>query len=572
MNSRLGGNTHARNQRIVTVMAQSAKKAAWCAVAVVLLSSPLLGQSGTVQRGRAHDANPRVGSGGYNRARGSSRRFDSQLYVTGQVSGLRAFRGSIGYYAANQLNLDLPSGTLSGFRRQSVGLADIVVSDSYRPVPYYDQATTAWRAAGIVAGRGRPGLSLSGIVPSVPASGQLYVDARPAYQPIAPSSSGQVLATARAIPRVVQVDGPRSDVADYLKALQLGATARPGGETLFGVLRPKEQSQLVQELSEAAIAGEAIEAGVDAQVVAEVDRSVRAEAARPHEPAQAEPEPQGEPTPPVPGPDGETEPPQPSGFRADQDVFVDLLRGLQEQRRLESDPAGGRHEQGEAVRRSSGDPTFRATGRRAAARRAGGQAPAGAAGGARQRPAVGLSSSGGVVLHSLAGRHKDMFNIAMSKAESKLKAGEYYRAAGGYELAVTFNPKNPLARLGLGLALLGAGEPLAAGLSIRRAVELFPSVMEASVDIAAMMDMEVFRRRVVGLEKRIARQGQKPDSRLVFAAAFVHHNTGGDRKARAYARKLSAMAGEDQLLRSYAQFVLTGRRPTDHPDTAPATP
>ena len=543
------------------VMAGSAKKAAWCAVAIVLLSSPLLGQSGAVQRGRAHDANPRVGSGGYNRPTGSHRRFDSQLYVTGQVSGLRSFRGTVGYFAPNQLNLDLPSGALSDFRRASVGLADILASDSYRPAPYYDQATTAWRAAGIVAGRGRPGLNLSGIVPSVPASGQLYVDARPAFRPIAPSSSGQVLATSLAIPRVVQVDETGWGVADYLKALQLGATARPGGETLFGVLRPKERSQLVQELSEAAIVGQAIEAGIDAQVVAEVDRAVRAEVGRP-----------GEPTPSVPAPDEEAEPPQRSGFQADQDVFLDLLRGLQEQRRLESELRGQRDEKGEAVRTGSGDPMLRQIKRRAAKRRAGGQAPAGAARRARRRPLVGLSSSGGVVLHSLAGRHQDMFNIAMSKAESKLKAGEYYRAADRYELAVTFNPKNPLARLGLGLALLGAGEPLAAGVSIRRAVELFPSVMEASLDIGAMMDMEVFRRRVVGLQKRIDHQGENPDLRLVFAAAFLHHSAGDDQKARTYARKLSAMAGEDQLLRSYARFVLTGRRPTDHPDTAPATP
>ena len=104
------------------------------AVLIALVVLPAGGQVRRSQEGSELDANYRVGSGGRNIPI-TPQRIDSQLYVNGQVSGLGSFQGRVGYFPADELRLNLPSAQLGDFRRQSVGLSDIVRGNPFAPSP-----------------------------------------------------------------------------------------------------------------------------------------------------------------------------------------------------------------------------------------------------------------------------------------------------------------------------------------------------------------------------------------------------------------------------------------------------
>ena len=89
-------------------------------------------QDARLQQGDALDSSPLVGSGGRNTAstggllRDKGQGIDSQLYVTGRVTGLGAFRGGLPYTPKGAFRLTLPSASLSDFNRRSVGLEDVL--------------------------------------------------------------------------------------------------------------------------------------------------------------------------------------------------------------------------------------------------------------------------------------------------------------------------------------------------------------------------------------------------------------------------------------------------------------
>ena len=96
----------------------------------LLIVSVTAAQVVRTQSGQALDANYRIGGGGVNSVSGGAR-INSQLYVTGQVTGLGGFRGSIGYYPANTMRLVLPSEAMETFQGQSVGLSQAMGGGSY---------------------------------------------------------------------------------------------------------------------------------------------------------------------------------------------------------------------------------------------------------------------------------------------------------------------------------------------------------------------------------------------------------------------------------------------------------
>ena len=96
-------------------------------------------------------------------------------------------------------------------------------------------------------------------------------------------------------------------------------------------------------------------------------------------------------------------------------------------------------------------------------------------------------TGGRMMIHSLAGESKDMFNMQMGRAGKDLRNKQYYEAAYAYETAALQDQNNPLAKLGRGLSLLGAGESLTAAYEIERAIKLFPPLSKAQVDLPAIM-------------------------------------------------------------------------------------
>ena len=159
-----------------------------------------------------------------------------------------------------------------------------------------------------------------------------------------------------------------------------------------------------------------------------------------------------------------------------------------------------------------------------------------------------------------------MFNKQMAAAAVNLKGGKFYRAVADYRMAAAVDPANPLARVGMGMSRLGAGEPLSAALQFRRALTILPALMETRLDLAGMMSQGTLVERLGELEQRLAKE-VKPDASLVFLSAYIHQNLGQPDKAGLSAQKLKVLAEKDTIYQSYAEYVLTGTNPLAKPPT-----
>ena len=116
----------------------------WGAVAI-----QVNGQQYASQDGHALDANPGIGTFGLNRVQ----RFDPlmprvNLYITGNVRGGGRFQGLIPYRSVQELNLNLGSGTLSDFRRDSTGSLDLGRGVGGAVRPWVDASRQVTRSSG----------------------------------------------------------------------------------------------------------------------------------------------------------------------------------------------------------------------------------------------------------------------------------------------------------------------------------------------------------------------------------------------------------------------------------------
>jgi tetratricopeptide (TPR) repeat protein len=184
---------------------------------------------------------------------------------------------------------------------------------------------------------------------------------------------------------------------------------------------------------------------------------------------------------------------------------------------------------------------------------------------------VELLAGGRIILHSLAGRGRDLVNRNLAEAERKLKAGKFYESAEGFEVAAALSPANPLPRLGRGLALLGAGEPLSAAQEIQAAMETFPVLMEISLDLPSIMGLTALKSRLAELDERLAGPEEDRDPLLPFLACFLHQAQGDVAQAKAFAQQVKEAAPPSRMVQAYAEYVLTGKRPSAQPASEPAT-
>ena len=519
---------------------------------VVLLAVAAGGQVVPTQTGRELDANYRHGSGGLNTPGVEPAGINSQLYVTGQVTGLGAFRGGVGYRAPDQLGLDLPSAALSQFRRQSVGLEDVGAGSLYRPAPYYERSTTVLGLREIQSGAALPGSSIPrrSMIPPALAE-ELYVDATAAYRPLAPAPAA---VRTPAVGSLVRTPESAADTRE--PRLPFGAY---GGVDLFRVADVDSREQLARELRELRFG----EARIDREVKAEVDASTAGPAPSLQDRTELRPA--------APAPEGAqvlTGPVAPAAqtYRAliaqpNEDVYLDLLLLMREQsskRRSQRPPADDvgvfRLDESAESLRPADEPAPPA------------RKPAG-----KSADLVDIARDNRIVLHGLAGRSADAFNNHMNQAKRSLSEGKYYEAALEYQLAMTIDSRNPLARIGRGLALFAAGESLSAAINIRRAMELFPPIMETRLDVPMIMDPVAFDHQLDRVDERLAKEAREADPLLIFLGTYAHYSVGNLRIAKYYARKLHAAAGsDDALFRAYATFVLTGDRPAEQAATRPA--
>ena len=97
-------------------------------------------------------------------------------------------------------------------------------------------------------------------------------------------------------------------------------------------------------------------------------------------------------------------------------------------------------------------------------------------------------------------------------------------------------------------------------------MELFPPMMETRVDVAAIMDASALERKLLIVDKRLDAAVNKVEPLLAFLSAYMHCNANEMEDANRYARRLRAAAADDPLYVAYAEFVLTGKRPTEAGD------
>ncbi|HUT01771.1 MAG TPA: hypothetical protein VM031_04915 [Phycisphaerae bacterium] len=504
----------------------------WGPLVILCGSVVATGQVQRLETGQVLDANPRVGSFGANRP-SAQPAFNSQLYVTGQVGGLRRFHGTVGYFGGDQLHLGLPSASLGGFRRQSVGLEDVLRGRLYEPTPYYERTTTAMRADDILAGRTAPGTNVPAVAIPVasPIGQKLYVDAMADFYSVAAEAPGRALAPPRPASLIPSLISPTVRGTTAGSAAAPFSPAYPAEATsLFSVPRSTDQAELAGELYQQARNRRLLDRKVDGRVEAGTDgrqrrggeRSGTAGTREAGDPIRQD-QTRG-------GAVGRA----PGGGVPDQDVFMDLMMLGQRQRMQ-------RRQKGTAAAATTKSAT----------------APASPGSvGAWQGSLVKVDPAGQIVIHGLAGRSNDPFNMRMAQARETLRARRYYDAAGLYESAGRTTPHNPLARIGKGLSLLGAGEPLSAAYQLRRAISLFPPMMKGRIDLASVIDAKVVEMQLADVEARLRNADDEAKKMLQFLAMFLYYNSRHEDKARSFAEKVRASARDASLLRSYAELIL----------------
>jgi hypothetical protein len=177
------------------------------------------------------------------------------------------------------------------------------------------------------------------------------------------------------------------------------------------------------------------------------------------------------------------------------------------------------------------------------------------------RTLVEIGKDRALVIHGLAGQSKDLFNLNMARAGAEMKSRRYYDAANTYETAGLVDPRNPLAHVGMGLSLLGAGESLSAAYQLSQAVSLFPPLMETRIDLPGMVDQKVIDAHLDRLDARIAAADPESKRMLQFLAAFLYRNSNRPDQAKTYAEQLLTTSKNNAVLRAYADLILTGKTP-----------
>jgi tetratricopeptide (TPR) repeat protein len=487
------------------------------------------GQVRQLNTGQVLDANNQIGSGGYNYVAGGQGGVNSQLYINGQTTGLTPFQGRVGYFAPNQLNLQLPTAEFDTFHGQSIGLGDISRTQTYMTNPYYNRNQTVIGAKGIAQGQNAPGSSIPINSIAQPVAPYVYADVIKAYAPIV---------TDVGVAPVVAPPVISSDTLALSKYISSDmATYGPGAPIFSGLSDPQRQ-KLANELYDLAQREEPNAAQVNANVNPEVNAQAGAPKTLPPIPAASQEPPANERRPLPAQPKGTPTTPEPGAaptVPANQDIFSDVLMKLYQQR----------------TQKTTEQP---------APSNPGGEAPTPAARPTSNNALVELRGNE-VFIHSLAGGGKDSFNLYMALAQAKMKNGKFYAASRDYESALVINPSNPLALEGAGLAKFAAGEAYSAAFELNRAIETFPPLMETRLDIAKLVDDETFGSRLAALDQRLSAGPDREEPLLLMLATFLHQNAGQTDKAKTYAQLLKNVPKATKLMQTYADYVTTGKKP-----------
>jgi hypothetical protein len=490
---------------------------------VVLLCVSLAGaQSSGVGSGNALDANPAVGSGGVNTQVQQQTPIDTNLYIYGQSTGLSGFRGS-SFYAPNQLRLNLPGQSVRDFGGRSVGLQEVQTGYGlYQPTAYLDRAQTVVGLRGIEAGLNAPGSNVPGqSVVSPEIARNIYTQAVQRYEPITIARpAGQLLSDdpvqgpITQTVRLAQTQGPadRFMMPEYVSP----------DEAIFDAPYQQAQQQLLDEVRDMRNDYGAEFGPQDEEVV---DPRVEPLDGQPEQALDPDAEPGDEPS-----TEMQNRPVRRDGAipQPGQDGYYDLVMEMRLQHPEEADILLSDYEEAFRDNQESSLVSFDEV-------------------------------TGQYVIHALAGAASDDANRLMMTGQAKLLAGNFYNANADFVLASATSPINPLPQLGAATAMFAAGEPVTAARRLKHAMNMFPPTIETRLDLSVMLSDEALSTALADLDALIGPTADDDEPMLLLLATYMHASANHMDQARAYAQRLLDVAGNDEILSTYARFIVTGQ-------------
>jgi hypothetical protein len=501
------------------------------AATALIWAGPASAQVRQIQGGSVLDANPQVGSGGYNGVRPVASGINGNLIVTGNVTGGRAFQGFSPIGNPSTLQTNVGSGTLSNFVRDSVGLPGVQGGLSpYTPRPYFDLPQTAISTGAVQAqsvlprdvtgayraGQGQfqtPVATLSGTRSTSLYAGQLPY-AAPGWTPagigmfnpdIVATTPGQIspnplqpytvtgpAAVSEATGRPSQT-GPQADLPGMPPAelpVQPGRVELPDR---FGRVEPSEQTGPLDSRPEQATVAQL--SGLDGQTA----------------PPQAEPS-SGLPT------TGQT----------DSTLLVQMRQQYSEGQPGTADNAGQPQQPITQKQMQPLDMSVATASRRPSDETRLLQPGAGQD---RERMQAQREQASQLVaerlrspIRSLAGQRQTQVDRLLAQAEEQMRKGDYYRASATYSGVLTAAPDNALAWLGRANALLAAGEYIQAHVALSQGIEQFPQLLSFDFDLPALLgNKDIVDVRRAELEKMLA---TRSDYRMRFLLGYLEYYSG----------------------------------------------
>jgi hypothetical protein len=502
------------------------------ALLLALVGEVAYGQVHQIQGGNVLDANPQMGSAGFNRPGQVPPSGMSNRIVTGNVTGGASFRGFSPVRDSNALFIGsnaqaqtFQADPLSNFRRDSFSLSS--VQQGYVPnagfQPYYSRQTTVVSSGAIASGLNQPGSSQP-LSSYRPPTIDLRVQPPNPLAGAGPSSGGGL-----SVPiQIARVDTGQTSVGAVNQQLLKSA--------LFGTVWTIPANQLAQQTQQgAALAvtpGTALDTRVnklepldmrmgEQNAAAQQARRSEANGTIPGAPnpadrrgqgqlstAQMEARAQDQPLPFTGGQTGMGT--QASGRPGDIFAQMRLASG----QLLQSVAADSREN---AQLRQPILPSTITPPRR-------GKAEAAGAGGTLEERMALAEGVAGEPLNSFVGTENTVLNKYLADAEALLKAGQYYKASAVYDLARTIDSRNPLPLLGKSMALLAAGDYMSSSSNLFQAIRLFESLADFRVNLRAMIpDINVLDRRRADLESQLATQ---ENFQLRFLLGYAEYSSG----------------------------------------------
>ncbi|MFH0982520.1 MAG: hypothetical protein V2A79_13425 [Planctomycetota bacterium] len=498
--------------------------------------------------GRVLDANNQVGAGGYNAPQNFLYPNAANLFITGNVTGGRAFRGFSPVRDPSSLLLSLPTASLGAFQRDSIGLDDVMVGRSQAVVsPFYLPSST-------VTSVGRPGV---GFAPTSPgAAGNAFavprVDlftGRPLnlYSGLNANQSPQTVTglDTRFLPRPTLTTTPLGDNGESFQNYPLADSP------LFGLARGPGFGS--RDSTAPGLPGyQAYAPGVGA---GEVPGTARNEAryrsglvgrlfetgargaasdltatlfGNPGQRDLLAPPPSTEGLAPLTTPIG-GEPRQGSGRTAEPSRPTPL-EPTQPAAAKPTPSTPGNLADWASTRRSVYQDFRRAVQWSSAYPRAGEAAP--------EEPGAEKPASAGrfdpsqsyaqqllqQAPKSFAGEVETDVNVRVRRAEALMREDEFYHAAAQYAIAATLAPDDPLMLLGQGHAYLAAGDYLSAVYYLTHGLERFPEVAHFRLNLYDFVsDPNILDIRRADLETKLER---REDYRLRFLLGYAEYYGG----------------------------------------------